>query len=192
MRAATVVLGALAATIVAANDIRLKIHKRMEPTKIVRALEARGTPECTDAVKAFVEAVTGSDPLPTPPPDLQVWAATADLASITIDPCATVSVTGSIGPLYTSWSSSLESWQTAHMSEMREVWHQCTDIPAVSAEVKSLLESGAVCTSQLAALTGEPSAAQATAVSQNLAPRETGMAVAAAAAAAGFVFAAMR
>ncbi|KAK1978937.1 hypothetical protein LZ30DRAFT_691038 [Colletotrichum cereale] len=69
----------------------------------------------------------------------------------------------------------------------------CTDIPLVSADVKSLLESGNFCTSKLAALTSEPSGAQETAASQNPAPRETGMAVAAAAAAvAGFVFAAMQ
>ncbi|GKT40540.1 uncharacterized protein ColSpa_00721 [Colletotrichum spaethianum] len=77
------------------------------------------------------------------------------------------------------------------MSEMKEVWHECTDIPLVSAEVKSLLESGSFCTSKLAALTAEASGAEKTATSQNLAPRETGMAVAAAAA-AGFVFAAMQ
>ncbi|KAK2024116.1 hypothetical protein LX32DRAFT_643951 [Colletotrichum zoysiae] len=189
MRAATAVLGALAATVVTANDIRLNLHKRIEPTKIVRVLEARGTPECTNAVYAFADAVTGSDPLPTPPFDLKEWAATADIA--TMDPCATASVTGSIGAVYTSWSNSVESWQTAHMSEMREMWHECTDIPLVSAEVKSLLESGNLCTSKLAALTSEPSGAQETATSQNLAPRETGMAVAAAAA-AGFVFAAMQ
>ncbi|KAK2052309.1 hypothetical protein LY76DRAFT_598704 [Colletotrichum caudatum] len=191
MRAATAVLGALAATVVTANDVRLNLHKRIEPTKIVRVLEARGTPECTNAVHAFVEAVTGSDPLPTPPFDLQEWAATADVAAATMDPCATASVTGSIGAVYTSWSGSVESWQTAHMSEMREMWHECTDVPLVSAEVKSLLESGNLCTGKLAALTSEPSGAQATAASQNLAPRETGMAVAAAAA-AGFVFAAMQ
>ncbi|KAK2049122.1 hypothetical protein LZ31DRAFT_549773 [Colletotrichum somersetense] len=151
MRAATAVLGALAATVVTANDISLNLHKRIEPTKIVRVLEARGTPECTNAIYAFADAVTGSDPLPTPPFDLQEWAATADIATATMDPCATASVTGSIGAVYTSWSNSVESWQTAHMSEIREMWHECTDIPLVSAEVKSLLESGNLCTSKLAA-----------------------------------------
>ncbi|KAK1595578.1 uncharacterized protein LY79DRAFT_102058 [Colletotrichum navitas] len=183
MRAATALLGALAATMVAANDIHLNnIHKRIEPTKIVKVVEARGTPECTNAYKAFARAVTGSDPLPTPPFELEEWAVTADLATATVDPCATISVTGSIGAVYTSWSNSVESWQTAHMSEIRDFWHECTDIPAVSAEVKSLLESGNLCTSNLAAITSEPS---------NLAPRETGMAIAAAAA-AGFAFAAMQ
>ncbi|GKT63054.1 hypothetical protein ColTof4_05354 [Colletotrichum tofieldiae] len=190
MRVATAILGALA-TIVFADDIRLNIHKRVEPTKIIQVIEARGTPECTSAVFAFAEAVTGSDPLPTPPLELESWAATAALANSTVDPCATVSVTGSIGAVYTSWSNSVESWQTAHMSEMRDMWHECTDIPLISAEVKSMLESGSFCTSKLAALTSEASGAEKTAVSQNLAPRETGMAVAAAAA-AGFVFAAMQ
>ncbi|WDK19456.1 hypothetical protein CGRA01v4_10743 [Colletotrichum graminicola] len=182
MRAATALLGALAATMVAANDIHLNIHKRIEPTKIVKVIEARGTPECTNAYKAFAEAVTGSDPLPTPPFELEAWAATADLATSTTDLCATISVTGSIAPVYTSWSNSVMSWQTAHMSELRDFWHECTDIPAVSAEVKSLLEAGSFCTSRLAEITSEPS---------NMAPRETGMAVAAVAA-AGFVFAAMQ
>ncbi|GKT89221.1 hypothetical protein Ct61P_07071 [Colletotrichum tofieldiae] len=177
MRVATAILGALA-TIVFADDIRLNIHKRVEPTKIIQVIEARGTPECTSAVFAFAEA-------------LESWAATAALANSTVDPCATVSVTGSIGAVYTSWSNSVESWQTAHMSEMRDMWHECTDIPLISAEVKSMLESGSFCTSKLAALTSEASGAEKTAVSQNLAPRETGMAVAAAAA-AGFVFAAMQ
>ncbi|KZL83083.1 hypothetical protein CI238_09324 [Colletotrichum incanum] len=191
MRVAAAILGALATLVVAADDIRLNIHKRIEPTKIIQVIEARGTPECTSALFAFVEAVTGSDPLPTPPLELENWAATAALANSTIDPCATVSVTGSIGAVYTSWSNSVESWQTAHMSEMRDMWHECTDIPLVSAEVKSLLEAGSYCTSKLAELTSEASGAEKTAASQNLAPKETGMAVAAAAA-AGFVFAAMQ
>ncbi|GKT40539.1 uncharacterized protein ColSpa_00720 [Colletotrichum spaethianum] len=86
MRVATAILGAVAATVVTANDIRLKIHKRIEPTKVIKVLEARGTPECTSAILAFAEAVTGSDPLPTPPIELEKWAATAAIANSTIDP----------------------------------------------------------------------------------------------------------
>ncbi|KAK1959697.1 hypothetical protein LY78DRAFT_663076 [Colletotrichum sublineola] len=59
----------------------------------------------------------------------------------------------------------------------------------MSAGVKSMLGASECCTSYLAAFTGEPSGAQRTAISQNLAPRETGMAVAAA---ASFVFPAMQ
>ncbi|KXH68428.1 hypothetical protein CSAL01_12371 [Colletotrichum salicis] len=150
MRVATVIFGALAATVAAVGDVHLQFHKRIEPTKIIKVLEARGTPECTNAVYAFASAVTGSDSLPTPNFALQEWAATASVANST----------------------------TAHMSEMRAVWHECTDIPIISAEVKSLLASGGYCSSKLAALTSEGAG-----------PRETGMAVAAAAA-AGFVYAA--
>ncbi|OBR04488.1 Infection structure specific protein [Colletotrichum higginsianum IMI 349063] len=203
MRVTTAVFGALAATVVAADEIRFNnIHKRIEPTKIIQVLEARGTPECTSAIYAFVDAVTGSDPLPTPPLELENWAATADLASSAADPCETLSVTGSIAPVYTSWYSSMESWRAAHMSEMRDVWHECTDIPLVSAEVQSILQSGGLCSSKLAELTSEGSGtaaatgttgagAGAATATPNFAPRETGMAFAAAAA-AGFVFAAMQ
>ncbi|TKW51403.1 hypothetical protein CTA1_4388 [Colletotrichum tanaceti] len=80
MRVTTAIFGALAAAaaapVVAADDIRLNnIHKRIEPTKIIRMLEARCTPECTSAIYAFIDAVTGSDPIPTPPPALESWAA---------------------------------------------------------------------------------------------------------------------
>ncbi|WYZ42446.1 hypothetical protein EsH8_VI_000145 [Colletotrichum jinshuiense] len=187
MRAATMILGALAATVFAAGDVRLNnLHKRIEPTKIIHVIEARGTPECTNAASTFLRALTGSDPLPTPPYALETWAATAQYANATLDPCSTISVTDSMSAIYTSYSSAVESWQTAHMSEMKEFWHQCTDIPIISAQVKSLLASGGYCSSKLAALTSEPSSA-----SQNIGPRETGMAVAAAAA-AGFAFAAMQ
>ncbi|OHE98493.1 hypothetical protein CORC01_06284 [Colletotrichum orchidophilum] len=205
MRVATVILGALAATAAAAGDVHLKLNKRIEPTKIIQVLEARGTPECTNALKAFVDAVTGSDPLPTPPADLEEWAATAAIANSAVDPCSTVSVTDSMSAVYTSWSNALMSWQTAHMSEMRNAWHECTDIPIISAEVKGLLASGGYCSSRLAALTSEATGAEATeakatgaaatgaatTASQNAGPKETGIAVAAVAA-AGFVFAAMQ
>ncbi|KXH25498.1 hypothetical protein CSIM01_09293 [Colletotrichum simmondsii] len=191
MRVATVIFGAFAATVAAAaGDVHLQLHKRIEPTKIIKVLEARGTPECTNAVYAFASAVTGSDPLPTPNFALQEWAATASLANGTVDPCSTISVTDSMSAQYTSWSNAVESWQTAHMSEMRAVWHECTDIPIIAAEVKSLLASGGYCSTKLAALTSE-GAAGATGTSKGAAPRETGMAVAAAAA-AGFVYAAMQ
>ncbi|KAK1689658.1 hypothetical protein BDP55DRAFT_725798 [Colletotrichum godetiae] len=180
MRVTTVIFGALAATVAAVGDVHLQLHKRIEPTKIIKVLEARGTPECTNAVYAFASAVTGSDPLPTPNFALLEWAATASVANSTVDPCSTVSVTDSMSAQYTSWSNAVMSWQTAHMSEMRAVWHECTDIPIISAEVKSLLASGGYCSSKLAALTSEGAG-----------PRETGMVVAAAAA-AGFVYAAMQ
>ncbi|GKT45828.1 uncharacterized protein ColSpa_06009 [Colletotrichum spaethianum] len=175
------------------------------------ALDARDEAACIGV--AAVAATITSD-FPQLPSELAT-ASNVNIPQVT-DPCNFPSVTGSVGQVITSYSSALQSWQDAHITEIRSLWAACSDVPAFSAV---LAEYGtAICSTALAPLTSQDAAsgtaaatatatgtstgeatgatasgeaASTTASPAAAAPRETGLLVAAAAAAAGFVGAVM-
>ncbi|KAK1985490.1 hypothetical protein LZ30DRAFT_820360 [Colletotrichum cereale] len=192
------------------------------------ALEARDEAACFAAVGEHA-SVTADFP---PVPSALATATGVDIPQIT-DPCQFPSVTGSYGEALTSYSSALQSWQDAHITEIRSLWGACSDVPEISSVIAEF--GNAICSTALAPITskaagsgaatvtatatttttaaeetsaaasegtasgaGETSAAasegtasgaaaSSTAVPAAAAPRETGLLVAAAAAAAGFV-----
>ncbi|KAF6807024.1 hypothetical protein CSOJ01_08447 [Colletotrichum sojae] len=208
------------------------------PHNYARALAARrddGTPECLSVV-ASNTAITADFPLP--PAQL---ATATDLGAVptVTDPCDFPTVTGSLGPVITSYSAALQSWQDKHITELRSIYSACSDVPALSelvgqfgdaicstvlapftsalptavstatatvtesasgaeasveteaSSTATVTETGAEETTAAASTDAAASDAEATSnTSFNAAPRETGM-VMAAAAAAGIVGAAM-
>ncbi|KAF9873110.1 hypothetical protein CkaCkLH20_09273 [Colletotrichum karsti] len=171
--------------------------------------------------------------------DFPMMPTGAELDSIPTlsDPCSFPTVTGSAGSVVTSYSSALESWKDAHVTELRSIWQACSDAPAFSSVIAqygsalcstvlveitsadasnatgtatatatgtvSVTETGTVTAtdatvtesgSASGTASGEASAsgeAASTTASPAAAPKETGLFVAAAAAAAGIVGAVM-
>ncbi|KAK2034902.1 hypothetical protein LX32DRAFT_306755 [Colletotrichum zoysiae] len=174
------------------------------------SLEARDEQACLAAVAQY-STVTADFP---PVPDALATATGANIPQVT-DPCHFPSVTGSVGEVLTSYSAALQSWEDAHITEIRALWGACSDVPEISSAIAQFGDS--ICSTALAPITsqaagsgaatttataagetsaaaegsGSGAAASSTAVPAAAAPRETGMLVAAAAAAAGFVGAAM-
>ncbi|KAI8169247.1 hypothetical protein K4K49_006526 [Colletotrichum sp. SAR 10_70] len=185
-------------------------------------LAARDEAACLSAYAAHSTVV---DDFPELPTALATYT-DVDVPTIT-DPCQFPSITGSAGALITSYSSALQSWQDAHITEIRSLYQACSDVPQFSS---ILAEYGdAICTSAAAVITSEDGTASATATATGLvtatssgsgasgatatgtagssasasgsaasttavpaaAPKETGLFVAAAAAAAGIVGAVM-
>ncbi|KAK2754627.1 hypothetical protein CKAH01_17388 [Colletotrichum kahawae] len=188
-------------------------------------LAARDEAACLAAYAAHSTVVDDFPELPT------ALATYTDVNVPTItDPCQFPSITGSAGAIITSYSSALQSWQDAHITEIRSLYQACSDVPQFSS---ILAEYGdAICTSAAAVITSEDGTASASATATGLvtatssgasgatatgtadssasasgsaasgsaasttavpaaAPKETGLFVAAAAAAAGIVGAVM-
>ncbi|GJD00631.1 infection structure specific protein [Colletotrichum higginsianum] len=103
-----------------------------------------------DALEARDEAACFS--LPT----ALATATDVEIPQIT-DPCQFPSVTGSAGQLVTSYSSALQSWQDAHITEIRSLWSACSDVPQIS----SLLDEygNGICSTALAPITANGTAA---------------------------------
>ncbi|WYZ46158.1 hypothetical protein EsH8_IX_000383 [Colletotrichum jinshuiense] len=190
------------------------------PQNLRRAveIEARDETACLSVVAAHA---TLTDDFPTLPTALATET-NIEIPQIT-DPCSFPSITGNAGQIITSYSSALQSWQDAHITDIRSLWAACSDVPAISSVIAEY--GSAICTTALAAITSglAPSgsanatgtgsaaatatgsaasgdatgatasgtAASTTAVPAAAAPRETGLFVAAAAAAAGLVGAVM-
>ncbi|KAF6822172.1 hypothetical protein CMUS01_11180 [Colletotrichum musicola] len=120
------------------------------PQNYARALAAGqddGTPECLSVV-ASNTAITADFPLP--PAQL---ATATDLGAVptVTDPCDFPTVTGSLGPVITSWSSALQSWQDKHITELRSMYSACSDVPAFSELVGQF--GDAICSTALAPFT---------------------------------------
>ncbi|KAF6819438.1 hypothetical protein CPLU01_13030 [Colletotrichum plurivorum] len=120
------------------------------PQNYARALAARqddGTPECLSVV-ASNTAITADFPLP--PAQL---ATATDLGAVptVTDPCDFPTVTGSLGPVITSYSAALQSWQDKHITALRSVYSACSDVPAFSELVGQF--GDAICSTALAPFT---------------------------------------
>ncbi|KAK1656814.1 hypothetical protein BDP55DRAFT_639300 [Colletotrichum godetiae] len=171
------------------------------------SLENRGLRECADAIVDHGSVITD---LP------RLSASGVDEDDIpTITNCEIPTLTGVPGSILTSFTSGLQSWTSAHSSELAVVWSACKGEDFVGT-IASLAEKyGPVCsavsdfsraldgtvvatttdavpapTDTGTSATGSGSAATSGTGSANAAPRETGMA-AIAFAAAGFAFAAI-
>ncbi|TKW56267.1 hypothetical protein CTA1_11949 [Colletotrichum tanaceti] len=177
------------------------------------ALQARDETACLSVVAEHATLTADFPELPT----ALATATDVEIPQIT-DPCQFPSVTGSAGQLITSYSSALQSWQDAHITEIRSLWAACSDVPQISSVLNEY--GDIICSTALAPITatatatatvtGETTvtktgdatgdatgatasgeAASTTAAPAAAAPRETGLFMAAAAAAVGFVGAAM-
>jgi hypothetical protein len=138
-------------------------------------LEARQTDssECASVALSLVNT------LPTPPPALEsiVESNTKETAV-----CA-VSVPASLGSEYSSYSSELMSWYSGHSSAISAL-ESCPGVSTIANVIPVCTQGGS------AVPTATGAGATAASTSKGAAPRETGMAVAAVAA-AGFVLAAL-
>ncbi|KAK1715125.1 hypothetical protein BDP67DRAFT_511723 [Colletotrichum lupini] len=119
------------------------------------ALEARDKTACASVWMAHSTIV---DDFPTEPTALATET-NLDIPQIT-DPCVFPSITGQAGQIITSYSSALQSWQDAHITEIRDIYSACSDIP----EVASALDAygSAICSTALAVLTSGDATATAT------------------------------
>ncbi|KAK1544001.1 hypothetical protein CPAR01_04634 [Colletotrichum paranaense] len=119
------------------------------------ALEARGKTACASVWMAHSTIV---DDFPTEPTALATET-NLDIPQIT-DPCVFPSITGQAGQIITSYSSALQSWQDAHITEIRDIYSACSDVP----EVASALDAygSAICSTALAVLTSGDATATAT------------------------------
>ena len=171
MQLSTLVLGIVASAAGSASAYELPLH----PAHMVRAvnLQARDTPACTEAASTLLPKVTD---YPEPPKDVQDFLLTADVT--VTDACELPEVTGSIGEEFSSWASEYSAWQSDHVSDFRELWHACSDVPEVAAAIPT--HTTEACSSFVAQITSNPGV-----------PRETGAVAAAALFAAGAVAAAM-
>ncbi|KAF4816443.1 hypothetical protein CGCTS75_v012721 [Colletotrichum tropicale] len=124
-------------------------------------LAARDEAACLSAYAAHSTVV---DDFPELPTALATYT-DVDVPTIT-DPCQFPSITGSAGALITSYSSALQSWQDAHITEIRSLYQACSDVPQFSS---ILAEYGdAICTSAAAVITSEDGTASATATATGL------------------------
>ncbi|KAI3557106.1 hypothetical protein CABS01_10346 [Colletotrichum abscissum] len=119
------------------------------------ALEARDKTACASVWMAHSTIV---DDFPTEPTALATET-NLDIPQIT-DPCVFPSITGQAGQIITSYSSALQSWQDAHITEIRDIYSACSDVP----EVASALDAygSAICSTALAVLTSGDATATAT------------------------------
>ncbi|KAF5521039.1 hypothetical protein CGCA056_v008127 [Colletotrichum aenigma] len=124
-------------------------------------LAARDEAACLSAYAAHSTVV---DDFPELPTALATYT-DVDVPTIT-DPCQFPSITGSAGALITSYSSALQSWQDAHITEIRSLYQACSDVPQFSS---ILAEYGdAICTSAAAVITSEDGTATASATATGL------------------------
>ncbi|OHE92825.1 hypothetical protein CORC01_11903 [Colletotrichum orchidophilum] len=184
----------------------------MIPKRAVRGLENRGLLACADVVKDHRSVTTDLPELFTA---LPTTVNSDDIPSIT-NPCELPTLTGWAGDALSSYTSDLNSWTSAHSSDLSSMWSACKDegfvqkitslagrlSPVCSAALDfsraldgttTATATGAAATTTAAASTDTGSAPGATAGtgSTNAAPRETGM-ILVAAAAAGVAFAAIQ
>ncbi|KXH44337.1 hypothetical protein CSIM01_08117 [Colletotrichum simmondsii] len=94
------------------------------------ALEARDETACASVWMAHSTIV---DDFPTEPTALATET-NLDIPQIT-DPCVFPSITGQAGQIITSYSSALQSWQDAHITEIRDIYSACSDVPEVAPNV---------------------------------------------------------
>ncbi|KAJ0299144.1 hypothetical protein COL5a_007500 [Colletotrichum fioriniae] len=133
------------------------------------ALEARDETACASVWMAHSTIV---DDFPSEPTALATET-NLDIPQIT-DPCVFPSITGQAGQIITSYSSALQSWQDAHITEIRDIYSACSDVP----EVASALDAygSAICSTALAVLTSGDATATATATGSGSAATATGTA----------------
>ncbi|KXH60633.1 hypothetical protein CNYM01_00110 [Colletotrichum nymphaeae SA-01] len=91
------------------------------------ALEARDETACASVWMAHSTIV---DDFPTEPTALATET-NLDIPQIT-DPCVFPSITGQAGQIITSYSSALQSWQDVHITEIRDIYSACSDVPEVA------------------------------------------------------------
>lgn len=133
------------------------------------ALEARDETACASVWMAHSTIV---DDFPSEPTALATET-NLDIPQIT-DPCVFPSITGQAGQIITSYSSALQSWQDAHITEIRDIYSACSDVP----EVASALDAygSAICSTALAVLTSGDATATATTTGSGSAATATGTA----------------
>ncbi|GJC78209.1 hypothetical protein ColLi_01047 [Colletotrichum liriopes] len=115
------------------------------------ALEARDEAACYAAVAEHASLTADFPLLPTE----LATATNVNIPQIT-DPCQFPSVTGSAGQIITSYSSALQSWQDAHITEIRSLWAACSDVPEISSVIAEY--GDAVCSTALAPITSKDAA----------------------------------
>ncbi|KAK2046365.1 hypothetical protein LZ31DRAFT_552272 [Colletotrichum somersetense] len=116
------------------------------------SLEARDESACLAAVAQY-STVTADFP---PIPDTLATATDANIPQVT-DPCRFPSVTGSVGEALTSYSAALQSWEDAHITEIRALWGACSDVPEISSVIAQFGDS--ICSTALAPITSQAAAA---------------------------------
>ncbi|KAK1674104.1 hypothetical protein BDP55DRAFT_188434 [Colletotrichum godetiae] len=119
------------------------------------ALEARDETACASVYMAHSTIIDDFPALPT----ALATETGFDIPQIT-DPCVMPSITGAAGQIITSYSSALQSWQDAHITEIRELYSACSDVPEVASALNSY--GSAVCSTALADLTSADATATAT------------------------------
>ncbi|OLN97422.1 hypothetical protein CCHL11_00960 [Colletotrichum chlorophyti] len=129
-------------------------------------LVARDEAACTSAV---AEHMTVTEDFPLVPTEL-ASATDVDIPQIT-DPCVFPSITGSVGQVITSYSSALQSWQDAHITEIRSIWSACTDVPLVSEALDAFADQ--LCSTALAPLTASGTAVTTATATADVSVTET-------------------
>ncbi|OHE96881.1 hypothetical protein CORC01_07848 [Colletotrichum orchidophilum] len=119
-------------------------------------LDARDEAACASVYMAHSTIVDDFPELPT----ALATETDLDIPQIT-NPCDFPSVTGAAGQVITSYSSALQSWQDAHITEIREIFSACSDVPEVSSALNEY--GSAVCSTALAVLTSADATATASA-----------------------------
>ncbi|KAK7428423.1 hypothetical protein QQZ08_005042 [Neonectria magnoliae] len=146
-------------------------------------LDQRDLQECSSVAVKLLPSLAG---IPTPDSSLSEFIAEqTQLATIT-DGCEIPAVTGSLTSEYSSWASELASWYQEHTGDLSSLVEACSDVPEVKSRLDQLPGGLTVCTSlvqptETSGSSDDDSDSDAQTASGNAAPRQTGMAVAAAA-----------
>ncbi|KAM5349651.1 hypothetical protein ACJ41O_006156 [Fusarium nematophilum] len=156
-------------------------------------LHDRGVTECFSVADEIFSSWSTDYP--------EVESTVADfIAEQTVtDPCVVPLVTGSLAEEYTSFMSALEDWAADHGDDFSSLTEACSGVTEVSSEIGDMLTRAFCGEFKWASETGSPSSdddndgdssdsSNSESETDNSAPRETGMAMAAAAI-AGFVMA---
>ncbi|KAF7553033.1 hypothetical protein G7Z17_g3887 [Cylindrodendrum hubeiense] len=150
------------------------------PTLFERAsnsIDERDTAECSSVALSLLPSLID---VPTPDSSLVDFLASQTQVATATDPCQMPAITGSMADEYSSYFSDLFSWYDEHTAEFSSVLAACSDVPAIKSQLDILPESVTSCSKiTWASATGNSASSETT--SGNAAPRQTGMAVAAAA-----------
>ncbi|KAL0933441.1 uncharacterized protein CTRU02_212404 [Colletotrichum truncatum] len=117
------------------------------PEQLRRAeLAARDQTEC---LAVYAKHSTLLDDFPEAPTAL---ATATDIPIPTLtDPCVFPTITGPVGAVITSYSSALQSWQDAHITELRSLYFACSDVPQFSQVIQQY--SAVICSTALDVIT---------------------------------------
>lgn len=176
--ALTFAVGAYAAvpTVQYVNAVVRDVTTYEQPSGLSR----RQSDKCVSEAADYLSAVE-NDPPPTL--DASLASALESYASDNDIPTPTgceddVSITGSVGSSYSSYTEEVMSWWSAHTAELQDFYSACSDVP----EVSSITEAAGGCSSLLADITGDGKSSNDD--DDDAAPRQTGAAFAAAGVAA--------